>query len=216
MADPVKGGRKAPTAPAAAQNPADAAQAEYKALADRQAQMVLRAPRKNQPTVVIPGGQRRDATPLMRSRYALNNNNSMLSNPESILTEEWLRDHPGWHYEWPVADSNETRAYIKSQWFTIVPPEAIRSDNPFAMVGDLLTPFGNAVCWMRHILVAVPADKHYQRHVAPAEYGLARTAQQEQAVAEDLNAQFGGGGYEAEVEAFTKQSQEQIMWPKGD
>jgi hypothetical protein len=187
------------------QNPNDAAAVEQQTLTaqNAEAQMELRRARRGEGTVVLPGGQRRSAAPLMKSRYILNQHTKFLSDAETILTEDWKREHIGWKYEWPIAESNETKAYLRAEWFKIVPPEAIRQDNPYAVVGDALTPKGTAVAWMRHILVAVPPEVHRRRHLEPAEYALARTASAAEQDVEELNSRFGGGGYRAEVESYS-------------
>lgn len=197
---------KTPPAPAPTVDETfDASQIEARTIADNQA-MDLRRARRGEATVILPGGQRRSATPLAKARYTLNQHTQFLSEPETILTDEWLARHPGWKYEWPILESNETKSYLRAQHFKLVPPEALRADNPFAMVGDAVTAHGNAITWMRHALVAVPPEVWRQRHVAPAEYALARTAQtQETGNVEALDAAFGSAGFRAEVESFTTQ-----------
>lgn len=225
MGDPMKTKSPAPTTPliapqtpeppmpqaavaepeAAAANPAampqipeDAGAMENQAVAQMQAN--LRRARKGEATVIIPGGQRRAAAPLMNARYTLNQHTKFLSEPESILTDEWLARHRGWKYEWPIGESNETKAYLRAEWFKPVPPEALRKDAAHALVGDALTPQGNAICWMRHILVAVPQEVWRRRHVEPAEYALARTASRPEDDAAVLDEQFADHGFRAEVE----------------
>lgn len=197
----------APAAPVAVEEPdtLEASQLEAKAIAENQA-MNLRRARRGEATVILPGGQRRSAAPLAKARYQLNQHTQFLAEPETILTEEWLARHPGWKYEWPILESNETKSYLRAKWFKLVEPEALRHDNPFAMVGDAVTAHGNAITWMRHVLVAVPPEVWRRRHVEPAEYALARTAEvQESGNVDALNAAFGSGGWAAEAESSVTQ-----------
>lgn len=216
MGDPLaetKPAKKAATTAPAAPPPVidepptmvEPSQIEAQAIAANQA-MNLRRARKGEATVILPGGQRRSAAPLANARYNLNQHTQFLSEPETILKPEWLARHAGWKYEWPILESNETKAYIRSKWFKLVDPDALRDDNPFAMVGDAVTAHGNAITWMRHVLVAVPPEVWRRRHVEPAEYAFARTAQtQESGNVEALDAAFAAGGWKAESESSVTQ-----------
>ena len=180
---------------------------EAQAIQDRQAFTAQNPSARG--VTILPGGQRRTVSSFVGARYSMNKQAKLLGNPESMLTDDWLSAHRGWHYAWPVSDADETRMYLKNGMYKAVPPEAVRKDIDFAVVGDTLTVQGSAVSWKRHVLVAVPYEVWYDQNVAPADYAMERTATG-QDFKDELDSRFGGAGYRAEVTAFTDQRTERF------
>jgi hypothetical protein len=181
-----------------------AAETENRAIAEAQA-ATFNAARKGHPVAVLPGGRRVDASPFVNARYNLNDSSTLLGAPETIVGEDFKREHPGWHYAWPVRMSNVTASYLRAQWYKPVPFDAIDKNNPLAQIAELPTPAGNQTVWMQHLLVAIPPEAWHQLVDNNVEHAIARTAMNRQDIEEQINSQFGKGGYKGQVDAFVDQ-----------
>jgi hypothetical protein len=182
---------------------------EAQALGERQAFEAQRRLAPGGGISVLPGGVRHRVRGFVGAGYVLNKQARMLSDVVSILTDDWIREHQGWKYEWPIGESDETRMNLKNGSYLIVPPEAIRKDVNWAVVGDAITVVGTCVSWKRHLLVAVPYEVWYDKVVAPADYAIERTATG-QDEADRLNSLFADHGLRAEVRAFEDARPEKI------
>lgn len=184
------------------QNPG--AEAENKAVTENRTAL-LRS--KNQGVAILPGGRRVSAAPFMHVRYDMQNEANILGDPERMLTEDWKRDHQGWHYQWPIRTSDQTAALLRAGWFVAVPYEAIDHADPMAAIADVKTPGGHYVVWKQHLLVGVPPDK-FDKLVTQWEHlAISRTVMQAETEKDRLDSMFGAGGFEAEVKPFINQRQ---------
>lgn len=151
--------------------------------------------------VPMPGGRRVDAGRHQRARYTMRAEAGVLGDPKAMLSDDWKREHIGWYYQWPIRVSNQTASFIRAGWFVPVPFEALNSDDPMAMVGDIKTPGGKYIVWKSHLLVAVPPDKHDLLVTQYEDYAISRLDNNAEAVAAELSSR--NPGYEGEVDAFT-------------
>lgn len=193
MGDPIKNTKKTETVAEQAP-PMSAQEAEVRMISENQA-VAFKSARTGAPTAVLPFGQRVDATKFVKARYRNQGMSAVLSDPESILTEEWKRNHRGWKYAWPVKGKTDTSAYITSERFTAVPYEAVDKTNHNARV--MASPEGHTI-WMQHILVAMAPDVHADEYQAPVDDYLARMSMNRRVVEQELNDSFGKHGYRAE------------------
>lgn len=206
MADPTpkKSPKEAVVLPETpAPPPMSAQESEVRMLAANQAQ-AFKAAKTGAPTAVLPFGQRIDATRHVQTRYR-NGRMAFLADPESVLTEEWKREHRGWKYEWPVKGKLDTNAYLNAQRYTAVPYSAVDKTNHNAML--LESPEGLAT-WMQHVLVAVSPQVWYEEKQAPVDEYVGRMSMSRRVVEQELNESFAKHGYRAEVESGTDQRQE--------
>jgi len=123
---------------------------------------------------------------------------AILGAPQEMLTEEWLREHRGWQYQWPIRQSDSTAAAIRAGWMLPVPYEAIRTDDPMAAIADIKTPGGRYIVWKQHILVAV-SPQHWDVMVNQYEdYAIARTVNNPESIEASLDR--ANPGFEATVD----------------
>lgn len=171
--------KKTEAAVDAAAEPAFVPKTEAQAIAENQA-IEFRAARTGKPTVVLPGGARVDATPFIQTRYTMNDSTQMFGSPESIVGEDFRREHQGWKYMWPKADALETQAYIRGGHYKPVPFEAIDKNNINALV--FKDPATESARWMQHVLVAVPPNVWHMKVTRAEEVGIANAAMNRQMV----------------------------------
>lgn len=180
----------------------EAAAAENAAVAEAQT-ATFRAARKNDAVAILPGGRRVTPTRHISAAYEMQDEVCLLCAPETIISEEYRREHPGWHYAWPVRVSNKTASYLRARWYHAVPFDAIDKENPIAVVADLPTPAGTHVVWMQHILVAIPPEVWDKLVTRQVDFAVERTAVNREALEAKMDAEFSRGGYKAQVDAFT-------------
>ena len=156
---------------------------------------VMAPVRKKKSSAILPFGQKTEVKPYTKVRYNFSQTVQHLGQPESILTDDWKREHIGWRYAWPVRTGLQTQSFIRSGWYTPVPFEAIEANNPNAAVFDLVTPTGNHVVWEQHILVAIPPERWDALVNVYEDMALSRTEAIAEESSESLNNQFTTFGY---------------------
>lgn len=156
----------------------------------------VRAPR--QKMWIAPGGMLQPVQPFTATRYNLNADGDVLGNPESMLKQEWKDAHFGWHYAWPIRQSNSTSAYIRAQWYIPIPFDAIDGLNPMAAVAEVSTPAGKFVIWKQHLLVGIPPEPWRQLVEGFERLGIDRAMSRSSAASQEIDSEFGRGGFYAD------------------
>lgn len=193
-----KGGRpRMNPVPAPPPIPATVAEAETQAIQARQSFEFKRA-RTGQSTAILPGGRRIAAPPFLKARYNMKTAAAdLLGAADKVVKESFKREHPGYQYAWPIANANQTQAFIRSGVYEKVPFDALDPTNPLAAVSK--TPEGDTM-WMQHLLVAISPYWWSELVEASEIESIARASANRKQVEDSLNEQFGSGGFAAEVE----------------
>lgn len=192
--------------------PDNVADAEVQALTDAQTSN-FRLARKNTSSVSVgPMGRRYDASPYVKARYSPNaarmGSTPILGAPDSIVSEDYRRERPGWKYAWPVASHNQTAAYCRSGVYEKVPWDAIDSHNPLAAVAPDAS--GNTT-WGQHLLVAISPYWFAQLYESAEIESVTRSSISRKQLEEELNEQFARGGFAAEADVLADRREERIL-----
>lgn len=179
------------------------AEIENQALADNRTLAVK--PRKGG-VAVLPGGVRREAKPYTPVTYDMQADARVLGEPESMLTDDWKREHIGWHYTWPIRTSNSTAAMLRAQWYVAVPFDALDEANPMAAIADIVTPSGRYIVWKSHILCAIPPEVWGNLVDKYEDFAVSRTVHFPEQFTDMMDRAYASKGFKSEFHKTDKRA----------
>ena len=145
-----------------------AAETELAALKEKQALQ-----RNGEQFVVGPFGKLYPVKPFISQSYSFRDPKQFLFDPETMMKHH----EPGYHYAWPKADDEETKAKIRQGLYIRVDISEVKDDT-VAHVSTHKGTKGTEVRWYAHVLVKVPPKAWEELYEAPAAFSMTRLNQE--------------------------------------
>ena len=109
--------------------------------------------------------------------YGFKDPNIHLSEPERLIQNP----EPGYHYAWPKADDDATRAKLRDGHYIKVNINECVQDTGLAISTHKGTSAGTEVRWYGHVLVKIPPGAYEELYEEPVERSKFRLAQESEA-----------------------------------